>query len=1654
MIRNCSGKSKVVALFSDSLFVIHSEMANLLESFLKIGQAAGLTGSDLISFAKDSVSFEREERLRERNLKIEADNLAEQRRLTELKIQKEEAELAEQRRLADLKIRQEEEVLRQKEREQDELRRQKERDHELVLLREKQSYEERLKLAEGNMRLELEKTRLQSEQIKTSDSRSEVENSTSSSNLSSGWNGKRFDLGIGKYDNDESGLDAFISRFEVIARAYELPEKLWPVEFSKTLQGTALEVYEHLDDEARLDYDCLIQALRRRFGITEGSYRRKFHTTRPYKGERQADFVLRLKHYLKAWLEKSKLPQTYEGLFELVVSQAYYKSQEKPVQTFLREHGKLSLDEMVTKTQNYLDAHPQYEGASQSGKRKEFKEKGKFDKRLEAKKSNFNPDEKEMKSRNGADSGHTDLKSSDHSKHQIKCYKCNQIGHKSFQCTKGTDSRNGSWNRSETHPKTAVCLVDRPRTCDFEQNQDDLFPTIACTSEVDTEVFLNDLKFPYRGRARVGIHSVNYMRDTGCSISVLRDIFVKPDEYTGKKVPVLLADRCVRYLPEAVVTISSPCYSGQTKVLTMETPVCDLIIGNNIFEEEREKNIPDSEPDSQECKTTIHKTIIFENSSKMDPKVRIDQSCEIKTAVLKAGQDEMVAEPIQTSSELKTVDSDLNGKEITSVVQTRAQVKAEAKKLKPLKHNVVDALELDRTQFSKLQQEDQSLQKYWKLAESGDKQTNDKINFLVRDGILYRSYTMADGDKIEQLMVPECLRERVVLYAHETTLSGHMGIGSTYRKLCTSFYFPGAFELCKRVVTSCLLCQQGGNRNVGGKAPIYSLPIISEPFHTVYIDIVGKINPPSAENHSYILTIMDSATHFVLAVPMKRIDSIEVAEQLMKQFDLVGYPKYIFNDNGGNLSSEIMVEIYKTFGITMKTIPVYWPRTNLVERQHGIIKSILRKLVVDQPRQWHRFLDPLMFAIRTTPNASGYSPFELLFGRAGRSHLTFLKELWSGQNSEPETKTTYQYVLDLQNKIANTCDFAQKELAKVRNRNQRFFNKNAKLRKFKVNDKVWVLNTRNENKLDFNWIGPATILEKRGHVVYKIKFENGTERMYHINMLKPYITRDTRPEVHDVDKSKPSENDAEEIDSEEQNVDELGISAAMMGLIEVSDEEDVLDEEESQSIRLEEDISQLPIASMNQTETWKDIQVNPNLDENDKIKICRLLEEYQDIFSDVPTVTNLVTYNIKLKSDEPIRHKPYRVPIHLTEAVEKELDKMLQMGWIERTDSPYASPLVIVKKKESNDLRLCVSYKDLNRITVIDPTPQSDMEDILARLGKSKLYSVFDACKGFYAIKIDEESKQYTGFVYRNAHYHFCVCPFGLVNAPSVYSKMMQKLLYKAKNVENFVDDIIAFDMDINSHLATLRDLFERVRQANIKLKPSKVKIGFEEVQYLGQIVGAGKVRPTDENVEKIVNAPVPRTKKGVRSLCGMINWLRKFIPNAAKLLKPLTDLTVKSKSEIIQWEPEHQKAWDEVKLILTTKPILTLFDPSKEHVLMTDASCEFIGGCLFQREDDGLLHPVMYASRKCVSREARYDIQNKEMLAIVWCCSRFYRFIYGAPFTIQTDCSALSILNGRLSNNARVVRWQLYLQSFNFRVEVIRGRDNCVADFLTRMGT
>lgn len=1575
-----------------------------LDYYLNLGKSHDLSGAELIAFAKQMVNDERDDRVKER-----------QQKELEAKLESEKLKL-----------------LHQQEIEKESLEHTRQMDLRKLEL-------ERLRIEnEAKLRQEEIAAKLQESISVSSDNESLAAQNTN-------WFGRRFDLGIGHFDNNAENLDAFVNRFEAIAKSYELPTKLWAIEFSKALQGTALQIYELLDTESKMDYDCLIQALRKRFGITEGSYRKLFRNSRPEENERLSDFVLRLKHYLKSWLQKSGLPATYEGLFELMVSQAFYQSLSKPVQTFLRENGKMSLEELITKAQNYVDAHP---GGSFDRTKPNV---GKNGQNMKSNKPRDEDKEHVVSRQNVTNHGQKAQNSFTNERgSRIKCFRCGKIGHKSFDCKQQTDNKTEKWNRDATIPKTAACqIIDNHAnngSSDKVIGGDDIFPTVAVTCNGNQEIFLHDLKYPFKGKALIDGQSVTYMRDTGSTLTIVQDKFVKNDQFTGNKISVLLADRCVRYLPEAKVHISCPCFNGNIKVLVMENPVYPLIIGNDIYQNDDADGKITTDDDDEIDFRPVVKTMIFDNSQLVKPFSRFEGKEEQVIVTKEMIKPSIPKVDLEGYPDLGSPDID-----IVNAVQTRAQTKAESKSIRSLKHTKIDALNLSPVEFKKLQQEDETLKKYWDLAKSEVTDDGHKAKFLIKEDILYREYKPGPNyDVIEQIVVPKCLSERVILYAHETTLSGHMGINATYKKLCTNFFIPGAMNQCRRLVLSCLQCQQGANRSVGGKAPLQSLPIISEPFHTVYIDLVGKIEPSSADGHSYILTLIDSATHFAIAVALKRTDSVTIAEALMRQFDLVGYPRYIHSDNGSNLSSDILKEIYKTFGIDMKNTPVYWPRANLVERQHAIIKTIMRKLVSEQPRQWHRYLDALMFAIRTTPNVSGYSSFELLFGRQARTHLTFLKELWSGHNDDPEVKTTYQYVLDLQNRIAETCEFAQNELSKVRDRNFRYFNRNAKLRKFKPDDKVWVLNTKTQGKFDFNWVGPATVLERRGQVCYKIKFDNGHERLYHINMLKPFISRE-KMEIEDRTKNS-SNNETDDNDSETE-LDDIGINAAVMGLVEDSDCDDDLSCDVN-SIRLEEQAGKINVANVEQTETWRDVKVNPELTDDEQRIIWDLIEEYGDIFSDVPTPTNLITFDIKLKSDEPIKQKPYKIPVHLVNTVEKELEKMLKLGWIERSDSPYTSPMVIVKKRDSPEIRICVSYKRLNAITVIDPTPQPDIEDILAKLGSSKIYSTFDACKGFYAIKMEENAKKYTSFVTPRDCYCFNVCPFGLVNAPSVYARLTRKLLEGATNVENFVDDILAHNSDLQSHLDTLRDLFERIRKANIKLKPTKVRIGFSELTFLGQVVGRGTVRPTQENVDKILNAPIPRTKKGVKSLCGMVNWLRKFVPGAAKLLKPLNDLLSNRQSDVITWGNEQQEAWDKIKIILTTQPVLSLYDPNKEHVLMTDASQDFVGGTLMQREDDGELHPVMYASRKCQDRETRYDIQNKEMLAIVWCCSRFYRFIYGAPFTIQTDCCALSMLNGKLSNNPRVVRWQLYLQSFNFRVEIIRGSDNPIADFMTRQGT
>src|SRR5208282_3540161 len=478
---------------------------------------------------------------------------------------------------------------------------------------------------------------------------------------------------------------------------------------------------------------------------------------------------------------------------------------------------------------------------------------------------------------------------------------------------------------------------------------------------------------------------------------------------------------------------------------------------------------------------------------------------------------------------------------------------------------------------------------------------------------------------------------KVIAYAHDTALSGHGSISSTFKKMYTILYMKGGSDKCRVYVKSCLLCQKGGNKSVGGKAKMYSMPQCTKPFDKVYIDLVGEIHPASSEGHRYILCGTDSCTHFPFAVPLKRTDSVTIAEALLSQFNVFGHPKSVISDNGSNLTSKVMDEIYRLYGIKMHQIAVYAPTQNSIqERSHAVIKGILKKLCAEQPRQWLRYIDPLLFAIRTTQNTNGYTPFELLFGRLSRTYMAVLRDLWTGEDDEPEVKTTYQYVLDLRNRIEETCQLAQKEIEKTHQKNAVKRNLHAKTRVLKPGDKVLVLSPRPKNKLEFIWKGPAIVLERKGQVNYRIQFDSGTERIYHINMLKAFISRE-----QPTDSSPVANNDDVTSDLDNDDDDEDEYCGATQGLLVCSDDEG--DDDYLQRYQTE------------QTETWRDVVVNPELSIENKRKVERLLSEYADIFSDVPSKTTYITHKIKLKTNEPVYWKPYKVPVHLMSKVEQEL---------------------------------------------------------------------------------------------------------------------------------------------------------------------------------------------------------------------------------------------------------------------------------------------------------------------------------------------------------------------------------------------------------------
>jgi len=218
-----------------------------------------------------------------------------------------------------------------------------------------------------------------------------------------------------------------------------------------------------------------------------------------------------------------------------------------------------------------------------------------------------------------------------------------------------------------------------------------------------------------------------------------------------------------------------------------------------------------------------------------------------------------------------------------------------------------------------------------------------------------------------------------------------------------------------------------------------------------------------------------------------------------------------------------------------------------------------------------------------------------------------------------------------------------------------------------------------------------------------------------------------------------------------------------------------------------------------QKETYKDVHINPDLDPVRKQQVVELLADFQDIFTDVPKITNLGEHSIKLTSCEPVRSKAYPLPYVMRSAVDEEVDSMLELGIIEPSTAPYASPIVVVKKPDGSN-RFCVDYRKLNKITIFDPEPLPQIKDMFADLTGCQYFSKFDFSKGYWAVPVNPEDRDLTTFITHRGLFRFKVMPFGLINAPATFSRIMRKLLYKLQQLRNYLDDVLAHTGDWKDH--------------------------------------------------------------------------------------------------------------------------------------------------------------------------------------------------------------------------------------------------------------
>ena len=462
--------------------------------------------------------------------------------------------------------------------------------------------------------------------------------------------------------------------------------------------------------------------------------------------------------------------------------------------------------------------------------------------------------------------------------------------------------------------------------------------------------------------------------------------------------------------------------------------------------------------------------------------------------------------------------------------------------------------------------------------------------------------------------------------------------------------------------------------------------------------------------------------------------------------------------------------------------------------------------------------------------------------------------------------------------------------------------------------------------------------------------------------------------------------------------------------------------------------------------------VHPEVSQETREDLKSLVEEFQGTFYETDGTlgrSGKTKHKIDTQGNPPIKLPPRRAPIAQREVIEQEVKKMLDAGVIQPSDSPWAAPIVLVRKKDGS-VRFCVDFRKLNSVTKKDAYPLPRIDESLDLLSGSKWFSTLDLAQGYFQVEMDEADKEKTAFNTHVGHYHFLTMPFGLTNSGSTFQRLME-LTLKGLGFDRvlcYIDDVIVMGKTEKEALANLRLVLERFRDANLKLKAKKCSLFQKQVEFLGHVVSEEGIKCDPNKVSAVLDWPVPTNVTEVRSFLGLASYYRKFIPDFSGKASPLTNLT--RKGQKFEWDEGCERAFNQLKQDLVSAPILAYPQSEGLFILDTDASAHSVGGVLSQVQD-GTERVIAYASKTLCHSRQRYCVTYRELYAVVTFVKHFRHFLWGRKFLIRTDHSSLKWLKNFKNPEGMIARWIATLDTYHFDIEYRKGSQHGNSDALSR---